>query len=93
MEPIAASRLRDYQSARVTIYYAIQTYSDTGTITYMDGSWVELTKDNGERLLVPALAIRVIKLLEAPKREGDAAILLRPAEGPPPAKPRNASHE
>jgi hypothetical protein len=93
MEPIAASRLRDYQSARVTIHYATQTYNDTGTITYMDDNWIELTKDNGERLLVPVIAIRIIKLLEAPKLEGEAAILLRPAEGQPPAGPRNSSHE
>jgi len=44
---------------------------------------VELTKDNGERLLVPICSIHIMKLLEAAKWEGDAAILLRPSEGQP----------
>ncbi len=41
--------------------------TDTGTLTETDGNWVHLVKDNGEALLFPSTAIRVIKLLdEAP---------------------------
>lgn len=75
------SPLAAYRSAKVTIHYNQQSgYSDTGTITYMDEHWVELTKDSGERLLLPVLAIRLIKLLEPVKQDSDANILLRPAD-------------
>ena len=70
-----------YRSIRVTIYYLMNSgISDTGTITYMDDRWVELTKNNNERLLIPINAIRLIKALEALSPEGDENVLLRPAE-------------
>lgn len=72
---------RAYYHAKVTIYYREAGYNDTGKITYLDGSWVELTKPTGERFLIPHSGIRIIKLLELAKPEGDAAILLRPVEG------------
>jgi hypothetical protein len=38
--------------------------TDTGTLIAMEGNWIQLAKDNGEMLLFPASAIRVIKLLD-----------------------------
>ncbi|HZT42163.1 MAG TPA: hypothetical protein VFA07_08230 [Chthonomonadaceae bacterium] len=76
-----SEHLRRYRSIRVAIYYLIQSnISDTGTITYMDDQWVELTKNNNERLLIPINAIRLIKALEPLGSEGDRNILLRPVE-------------
>ncbi|HLK55069.1 MAG TPA: hypothetical protein VKU00_00805 [Chthonomonadaceae bacterium] len=72
-----------YRSSRVTIYYTMSSgVSDTGTITYMDDRWVELTKNNNERLLIPINAIRIIKALEDRSLVGvgDENVLLRPAE-------------
>ena len=76
--------LRKYRDARVTIHYnSGQGYRDTGTITYIDGQWIELMKDNSELILIPVLAIRLIVLLEAGKPEGESDILLRPADSQP----------
>jgi hypothetical protein len=74
------SRLADYLGTMVTVYYNPSTYSDNGRVTYLDASWLELTKDNGERLLIPVEAIRLVKMLETHKPT-DADILLRPADG------------
>jgi hypothetical protein len=41
-----------------------QERTDTGTLVAMEGSWIQLAKDNGEMLLFPSTAIRVIKLLD-----------------------------
>jgi hypothetical protein len=90
----SAMHLARYHNARVQVYYNQQSgVSDTGRITYMDGTWVELTKDSGERLLVPVMSVRIIKLLETTRPEGDAAILLRPADGEPPGVPRQITRE
>jgi hypothetical protein len=80
--------LKQYLNARVTINYggAATGYSDTGVLSYMDSSWVEVTKDKGDRLLVPIVAIRHIKLLESPRPVGDAAVLLRPSSGESPER-------
>ena len=40
--------------------------TDTGTLVGMTENWVQLAKDNGEMLLFPHTAVRVIKLLDAP---------------------------
>lgn len=73
--------LRAYYHAKVTIYYREAGYQDTGKITYVDATWVELTKQNGERFLIPHSGIRIIKMLEPAKPTGEAAYLLRPVEG------------
>ena len=77
------SRLGDYAGAMVTLYYNVSSYSDNGRITYLDTHWIELTKDNGERLLSPVNSVRLVKLLENPKRDPDAEILLRPVDTKP----------
>ena len=77
------TRIKQYLSARVTVQYGGSALgmSDTGTVTYMDNVWVEVTKERGERLLIPVVSIRHIKLLDAPKLKGDATTLLRPVDG------------
>ncbi len=77
------SRLADYFGALVTLYYNVSGYSDNGRITHIEEHWIELTKDNAERLLIPVNSVRLIKLLEHPKRDPDAEILLRPVDVKP----------
>ncbi len=74
--------LGHYRNARVTIHYN-SGVSDTGVLTYLDRSWAELLKDNGERLLIPLQAIRILKLVKAAETSGDANMLLRAAEARP----------
>jgi hypothetical protein len=80
-DTVSQSRLAQYLNARVTVQYGGQAlgFSDTGLLSYMDPVWVEVTKDKGERLLIPVVSIRHIKLLDQPKAAGDSATLLRPA--------------
>lgn len=80
------SRLADYYAAMVTVYYTA-SYSDNGRLTYLDSSWIELTKDSGERLLIPIAAVRIVKLMEPPKRNPDAEILLRAVDVKPEVQP------
>lgn len=78
------SRLQQYLNARVMVYYNSQSsYTDSGRVTYLDPSWLELTKDNGERLLIPTAAVRLVKMLEPIRQTDDAGTLLRPLDGPP----------
>jgi hypothetical protein len=95
MEPYNPSRLRQYQNAKVKIYYnSTTTWEDVGHVSYMDENWVEITKDNNERLLVPVMAIRLIKLLEPSVVETDSDILLRPSGSHlPDAEPRRLLRE
>lgn len=74
--------LARYRHARVTIHYT-NAVSDTGTLTYLDRSWAELLKDNGERLLIPLQAIRILKLVKAAETSEDANMLLRAADARP----------
>ena len=37
--------------------------SDTGTLVQISSDWLQLVKDNGDMILIPATAIRIIKLL------------------------------
>ena len=82
-----APHLLRYLNTQVTIYYhpAGGGITDQGRITYIDNSWVELSKDNKEKdiLLIPTTAIRLIKAQEPTRLRGDAAILLRAAEAHP----------
>ncbi len=79
------SRLEQYLNARVMVYYNSQSsYTDSGRVTYLDPSWLELTKENGERLLIPTAAVRIVKMLDPIRQKDDAGTLLRPLDGPPP---------
>ncbi len=84
MSDIAQHPLQHYQNARVQIYYNnANGYQDTGTLLYRDNHWVELQKDDGWHLLIPIVAIRIIKLLEKVDPHADAQILLRAAADTP----------
>ena len=78
-DDVSELRLNQYRNARVTVQYGGQAlgFSDTGILSYMDAVWVEVTKDKGERLLIPVASIRHIKLLETPKLHGESGSLLR----------------
>ncbi len=66
--------------SRATIYYSnYSSYTDTGKITYLDNHWLELLKDNGEQLVIPVAAVRIIKLIEATDKSHEATTLLRPS--------------
>ncbi len=66
--------------SRATIYYSnYSSYTDTGKITYLDNHWLELLKDNGEQLVIPVNAVRIIKLIEATDKSHEATTLLRPS--------------
>ncbi|HLJ54989.1 MAG TPA: hypothetical protein VKT77_08100, partial [Chthonomonadaceae bacterium] len=77
-----------YVNARVTVQYGggAVGMSDTGTLTYLDGVWAELTKDKGERLLIPIGSIRHIKLLDQGRSGDDSGSLLRGSSPLPPAE-------
>jgi len=38
--------------------------TDTGTLVQIEQNWLQLVKDNGEMILIPATAIRIVKLLD-----------------------------
>ena len=77
--PVSGGLFKRYFQARVTVYYA-SGISDTGWLTWLETPWIEITKDTNERLLIPMMAIRLIKVLETPPQNNDAETLLRAAE-------------
>ena len=81
-EQPASLRIRQYMNARVTVSYGGQAvgFTDTGSLTYMDDVWVEITKEKGERLLVPIVSIRHIKLIDPPSLAGESGSLLRASD-------------
>ena len=38
--------------------------SETGTLAQIGDGWLQIAKDNGDMILIPASAIRVVKLLD-----------------------------
>ena len=76
------TRIGQYMNARVTVSYGGQAvgFSDTGSLTYMDDVWVEVTKEKGERLLIPIVSIRHIKLIDPPSLAGESGSLLRASD-------------
>jgi hypothetical protein len=81
--PYFPDRLAHYQDARINIHYTDNQHTDVGRLLYRDHTWIELLKDNGEHLLIPVMAIRIIKLLQPAQTTADANILLRAAESGP----------
>ena len=76
--PPSSPLAQRYQNARVTVYY-LSGVTDTGWISHIETHWIELVKDTNERLLIPMSALRLIKLLEAPKQHKGSETLLRPS--------------
>ena len=75
----SSTYVQRYLNSRVTVYYnpGGSSFQDTGRISYIDNSWVELVKDNGEILLAPVHSIRILKLVEKSRPNGEADQLLR----------------
>ena len=60
------SWLNSFNGQRVTIItlQGSEERTDPGTLMRISDGWVQLVKDNGEMILVPTTAIRIIKLLD-----------------------------
>ena len=58
--------LHSFNGQRVTIITLLgsEERTDPGTLLRISDGWVQLVKDNGEMILVPTTAIRIIKLLD-----------------------------
>ncbi len=59
------SWLDTFRGQHVTVITAVgeNERSDTGTLLRMGDGWLQLVKDNGEVILVPSSAVRLVKLL------------------------------
>jgi hypothetical protein len=55
--------------------------TDTGTLLRIGEGWLQLVKDNGEMVLIPSTAIRLVKLLDMVHRA--VAVENRPELGYP----------
>jgi hypothetical protein len=58
------SWLDSFKGQHVTVLSGPEDRSDTGTILNIADGWVQMVKDNGDMILVPYMAIRLIKLLD-----------------------------
>ena len=58
------SWLETFTGQHVTVLSGPEDRSDTGTILHIADGWVQMVKDNGDMILVPYQAIRLIKLLD-----------------------------
>ncbi len=58
------SWLDSFKGQHVTVLSGPEDRSDTGTILHIADGWVQMVKDNGDMILVPYMAIRLIKLLD-----------------------------
>lgn len=58
--------LNSFNGQRVTIITLLgsEERTDPGTLIRISDGWIQLVKDNGEMILVPTTAIRIIKLLD-----------------------------
>ncbi len=58
--------LETFKGQHVTIITLLgsEERTDPGTLLRISDGWVQLVKDNGEMILVPTTAIRIIKLLD-----------------------------
>ena len=58
--------LSSFNGQRVTVItlQGSEERTDPGTLMRICDGWVQLVKDNGEMILVPTTAIRIIKLLD-----------------------------
>ena len=62
----SGSWLDSFTGQHVTVLTSSSTEekSDTGTLVKIAEGWLQVVKDNGEMVLVPATAVRLIKLLD-----------------------------
>ncbi|HLV80793.1 MAG TPA: hypothetical protein VKT32_10950 [Chthonomonadaceae bacterium] len=86
------SWLDSFKGQHVTVLSGPEDRSDTGTILRIADGWVQMVKDNGDMILVPYMAIRLIKLLDmtqavpATERLSPAMLANLPDTGAPPAR-------
>ena len=65
METMNDNWIETFKGQRVTVLTVLgsEERNDTGAILEIGGGWVQIAKDNGDMILIPSTAIRVIKLL------------------------------
>ena len=57
--------LSEFVGHRVTaVTGTSEERSETGTLAQIGDGWLQIAKENGEMLLIPSSAIRVVKLLD-----------------------------
>jgi hypothetical protein len=58
--------LEEFKGQHVTVLTNAnnEERNDTGTLLKISAGWIQLVKDNGDMILVPSTAIRIIKLLD-----------------------------
>ena len=57
--------LEGFKGQHVTVLTTVggDERTDTGTLLQIGGGWLQVVKDNGDMILVPSTAIRLVKLL------------------------------
>jgi hypothetical protein len=62
---MAGSWLDGFNGQHVTVITTVgdDERTDTGTLVAIGDGWLQLVKDNGDMILVPSSAIRLVKLL------------------------------
>lgn len=58
------SWLDTFKGQHVTVLSGPEDRSDTGTLVRIGEGWLQMVKDNGDMILVPYSAIRIVKLLD-----------------------------
>jgi len=63
---MAVSWLDTFKGQHVTVMTQSGTdeRTDTGTLLAIGDGWLQIVKDNGEMILIPDSAIRLVKLLD-----------------------------
>ena len=58
--------LDSFKGQHVTVMTVVgsEERNDTGTLLQIGNGWMQLVKDNGDMILVPSTAIRIVKLLD-----------------------------
>ena len=57
--------LSEFVGHRVTaVTGTSEERSETGTLAQIGDGWLQIAKDNGDMILIPSSAIRVVKLLD-----------------------------
>src|SRR5437867_4449721 len=56
------------QHVTVLTQSASEEKADTGTLLRITDGWLQLVKDNGEMVLIPSTAVRLVKLLDLAHR-------------------------
>ena len=60
------SWLDGFKGQRVTVLTLShnEERTDTGTLVQLGDGWIQLSKDNGDMMLIPYSAVRIVKLLD-----------------------------